>query len=404
MAFADDIQTSPKELYEIAADLENPRFGVRESASRRLKLAGKSALPVLKSTIETGSLESVSRSLEILRLIHLRSNQQVSHEASAIIHSLSDLTTNATSQRTIDTIALVRNRWAQSAKQQLQELGVDFKYRSFVTVTIEKEWAGTDRDLRLLQYISGLGTLNISKSPIRDNGLPEIATLPDLQTLRVRIQGSGLIHLRHLPSLTFLSLKYSQLAPDALAGLTGCEKLQSLGLDDTNVTDAAIACLPTLPNLRDLWLNGTRVTHRGLAQVKRMPKIRKLILTGLDLKGPGLFHLTEMPTLEYISLKHSTCDDSCLRAISRLTQVKSLGLDDTQVTDAGMAQLDTLTFSLETLWLTNDNISDESIQHLEKLVAMKQLYLTGTQVTPQGLAEIRNSLPDCRVTFEPSSK
>jgi Leucine-rich repeat (LRR) protein len=397
---AEKLSTSSAALASAIDDLSSPRFSTRESATRRIRESGLEAIPLLKAAVAAGGLETVSRGMSILHHFHLEGDDQLSRSAFQAIRRNRELSPDEHSPQTAHTIRHLWLKWERKAKTLLKQRGAKNSQSNWIKITIDEDWNGDDRDLRLLHYVSNLGTLNASESSISDIGLEKLCHLPDLHTLRVNVRGSGLVHLRHLPSLTFLSLKTSQLDEGVLAGLAGCERLQSLGLDDTNVTDADLEKLPVLPELRDVWLNRSLVCDDGLAHVARLPKLRKLILTGINLEGPGLAHLAKIPSLEYISLKHTRCNASCMPLIGQLTQVTSLGLDDTPVTDAGMEHIESLAANLDTLWLTNAKISDRSAKHLKKLVNLNRLYLSGTNLTRKSVSDLRLAMPHCKITFE----
>jgi hypothetical protein len=74
-------------------------------------------------------------------------------------------------------------------------------------------------------------------------------------------------------------------------------------------------------------------------------------------------------------------------------------LADTQVSDAGLERLKTLT-NLPELYLMNTLVSDGGLKHLHGLTGLQKLYLTGTKVTAAGVAELQKALPKCRITTQ----
>ena len=65
--------------------------------------------------------------------------------------------------------------------------------------------------------------------------------------------------------------------------------------------------------------------------------------------------------------------------LKELTNLKSLGLSDTQFTGAGL-------------------------EHLEKLANLEALYLETTQVTDEGVKPLQQALPSCKIFRHPSRK
>ncbi|NND98445.1 MAG: hypothetical protein HKN47_14085 [Pirellulaceae bacterium] len=386
-----------EQLAQWISDLESPAFHRRQAASRHLSSAGPAAIPALKDAVQSGSLESIARSLSILRDFHLADQPGRSAAARDALAEIRIRSAKKSSNRSVAAIRQIESIWQDDAVRRLSMLGAKFSNREGVTIDLGKGWTGDDQDLKHFSYIRGLRTLNMADSSVNDDALMHLSTLASVNTVRINVGGPGLVHLRNMPSLTFLSLKGSELDAGALKFLNGCDKLQNLGLDETNVTDDDLSHLAPLPQLRNLWLNRTRVTDAGLPHLKKHAEIRKIILTGLNIRGPGLEHLVDLKNLEYLSLQHASCDDACMPYIGKLTHLKTIGLDDTNVTDAGMSYVTTLTTNLDALWLTNTQVSDESVAHLKQLVTAQRIVLSGTPITRNGVNELRRALPACKI-------
>ena len=69
----------------------------------------------------------------------------------------------------------------------------------------------------------------------------------------------------------------------------------------------------------------------------------------------------------------------------------------TRITDAGLAHLVGLT-NLQTLNLSDCyQITDAGLVHLKGLTNLKTLVLMQTQITDAGVAELKQALPKCRL-------
>ena len=53
--------------------------------------------------------------------------------------------------------------------------------------------------------------------------------------------------------------------------------------------------------------------------------------------------------------------------------------------------------NLETLTLNSTQISDAGLVHLKDLTNLRYLGLNGTQITDAGLAELQQALPSCEI-------
>ena len=98
-----------------------------------------------------------------------------------------------------------------------------------------------------------------------------------------------------------------------MANLKGLTQLGSLGLQETQVTDAGVG-------------NPPRLAPTGIARPGRNAGDRRR--AGVNLQG-----LTKLRTLD---LGKTKITDAGLANLKGLTQLGSLGLQETQVTDAGV--------------------------------------------------------------------
>jgi hypothetical protein len=80
-----------------------------------------------------------------------------------------------------------------------------------------------------------------------------------------------------------------------------------------------------------------------------------------------------------------------------MTRLRELDLNDTKITDAGLAKLAKIG-TLEALRLKNTAITDEGFrEHLLPLAGLRELDLRGTKVTGATAREWRAAKPDRRV-------
>ena len=83
--------------------------------------------------------------------------------------------------------------------------------------------------------------------------------------------------------------------------------------------------------------------------------------------------------------------------MAKLQQLTSLGLGENNITDVGIkevAKLKKLT-SLDLAFCLK--ITDVSLKEVAKLKKLKALFLDETQVTKAGLAQLQKALPNCKI-------
>jgi Leucine Rich Repeat (LRR) protein len=128
--------------------------------------------------------------------------------------------------------------------------------------------------------------------------------------------------------------------------------------------NAVMAQVGKLDRLETLYLEWTHVTDAGLANAMGLRKLKVLVLCDTDVTDAGLAHM------------------------QGLVSLRMLDLTNTAITDAGLVHLTGLS-SLRELALENDDITDHGLMHLKKLTGLESLYLRGTKVTDIGLEQLR---------------
>ena len=118
--------------------------------------------------------------------------------------------------------------------------------------------------------------LNVAKQ-FKDDGLAPLAPIADkitsLDLARTSVTDAGLKAVSAMKNLKELRLDNTGITDAGLDQLKGLTKLEYLNLYGTKVTDAGVIKLAALPALKSLYLWQTGVTKKGFAQLKgKMPK------------------------------------------------------------------------------------------------------------------------------------
>jgi Leucine-rich repeat (LRR) protein len=103
-----------------------------------------------------------------------------------------------------------------------------------------------------------------------------------------------------------------------------------------------------------------------------------------------------MGRVEVLWLCDTDIGDEGLRRLARLPKLRALFIDNTRITDAGLAYLETL--SLRRLGLNSTAISDASIPQLAKLRNLERLDVEGAGLTEAGLSRLAAALPNCQIS------
>ncbi|TKJ39875.1 hypothetical protein CEE36_10105 [candidate division TA06 bacterium B3_TA06] len=86
------------------------------------------------------------------------------------------------------------------------------------------------------------------------------------------------------------------------------------------------------------------------------------------------------------------------RGLKQVTEIADLYLYIEGVRDAELWFLRNFN-KLKGLWIESDSITDAGLKHLAKLSGLRTLDLYETEVSEEGVAELREALPECKITF-----
>ncbi|XP_026148300.1 uncharacterized protein LOC113121753 isoform X2 [Mastacembelus armatus] len=254
----------------------------------------------------------------------------------------------------------------------------------------------TNELLRQLRAFTALKHLSLVSSPlITDSGLSILSSLVKLQYLNLascnKLTDSCLQHITGLKNLCFLSLDqtkvtdtgmvlYVQSAPSCLA---------QLSLNQTAVTEATLVVLPTyVPQLRLLSIKQTKVAD--VSALAELSNLQTLYLDGTCVTEASLKYLATLPVLSSLSLARIPVADGnhALQIISglKLTHLTLPGRHC--VNDSGMSSLSDLSLLTELDLTGYTQVTDQGVKQLSTLTRLKKLSLSNTQATDAGLPSL----------------
>ncbi len=117
----------------------------------------------------------------------------------------------------------------------------------------------------------------------------------------------------------------------------------------------------------------------------RLTDLETLNLSYTYITDAGLSQLVGLRKLTELRLQGTDVGDSGMEHVGKLTQLRVLHLNYTQVTDAGLVHLRHLK-NLEQLLIWGTQIGDAGVAHLTSLKQLRVLILFETQVTDEGIA------------------
>lgn len=118
-------------------------------------------------------------------------------------------------------------------------------------------------------------------------------------------------------------------------------------------------------------LDSPRANDAILAEVRRLPAVRRLFISGTTITSDGLEVLKDMPSLRQLYIQ-GAIDDESMEYVAAIPQLEVLDIQDARVTDTGLL-------------------------HLSGNLKLRRLAIFNTDVTDAGLAELQQALSDCEI-------
>eukprot|EP00042_Codosiga_hollandica_P053682 m.708749 g.708749 ORF g.708749 m.708749 type:complete len:788 (-) comp58748_c0_seq4:73-2436(-) len=170
------------------------------------------------------------------------------------------------------------------------------------------------------------------------------------------------------------------------------------------LTKEAITAISHLKRLSLLDLQSCRLSDSIFPAVMRLEQLQHLVLDNLDISDAGLSRLLTRPVgLQLISLSLNGCSqvsDASLRHIGKLTGLQSLGLAESQIRD--LSSLANLT-NLRSLNICGTAVTDAELVRLAPLHQLQELKIKGVAVSATSFRALGPSLKRLTTILLPSN-
>lgn len=280
---------------------------------------------------------------------------------------------------------------------KLEELGAILEKNddgTFVVVRLDENTKVRNSDMRLIEGVPFVETFSANQTAITDAGLKRLAPCRDIRELSLMgnpmLTGSGFEELQKLDKIESLALEGTAMSNSAMAHLKDKSALTLLNLSSTRVGDRGLGYIENLTNLEVLVLHGCGgVTDAGLKHLSKMTKLEWLVLSQTGVAGEGLNDLKTLAALKHLLLAGTRVTNDGLAGLQHLPQLEELSLDfATKITSDGMQHLKGLK-NLKILGLWETYVGDDGLEQLKGLTGLEQLNLSQTEITDAGLAHLQ---------------
>ena len=181
--------------------------------------------------------------------------------------------------------------------------------------------------------------------------------------------------------------------------LLSLHDLRKVNLQNTKVTWRGIAEIAArLTQVTSLAVGGEGTDPAELGVLSGMAQLEELDLGGVKTTDEEILHLRSLRSLRTLRLS-DWCGDKGLEALRTLSNMETLVLYDSHVTDGGLSSLESMKrlTSLDLRW--SSAITDAGIGAIGRCKSLRSLRLTGTGVSPAGVARLRKLLPGCQIEY-----
>lgn len=242
----------------------------------------------------------------------------------------------------------------------------------------------------------------LSGRRFRDDHLKQVAKFPELDTLVIdeaQVTDAGLAHVKGAKELVELVAAGLPITDAGMKVLQNFSALKRLNLSSCRrITAGGMQNLAGLRNLEELNLQDTTIADQGLAHLSKLVRLKSLNLEGIRVGDAGVAHLKTLTALRTLNLYGAQITDRGLEDLKQLKNLEELNLSYCRkITDGGLEHVGAME-NLTSLELTGCILlSDRGLAHLHKLKKLRVLDLKLTRVTAGGTRALKTALPNLRL-------
>ncbi|MCA9126219.1 MAG: hypothetical protein KDB22_04000 [Planctomycetales bacterium] len=326
------------------------------------------------------------------------------------------------------------------AKAMIESVGGSFSIDGAghaVQVDLRNCWL-TDVDVHQLGALTALQDLDLSYTKISDQALEGLASLENVRSLNLRyaeyISDIGIAHLKHWQNAEYLNVHGTKVTSSVFEHIASWHRLKFLDVAHSRVSDELFESLSDLNRLESFAFGGNKMSGTALPLLKSLPSLRALDVGSSQRTDSGLWsvsitdanvsNLAQLVWLEDLRLNETTLSNRGLATLAAsLRELHTLDLSETRISSSGLAALSALPKlrilkitglpgidesaaerlldlrQLEVLDLTLSNIGAAGVAKLSGHPNLKRLFLGGVDLTQEQLEAMRRAMPDCEISW-----
>jgi len=256
-----------------------------------------------------------------------------------------------------------------------------------------------------------LGDTWVNDAEVLD--LLRFSKLARLDLSHTRISDEGLLSLKPAGQIEDLNLLYAELITDlGMNAIKGWRRLKRLNVRGTRISDDTLLIVSELGQLESLDLANTRITDNGLESLASLTRLKHLVLGRAQISESAMEMLRVLSTLESLDLSgparnqrgkaSGAMQDSLVSAIAGLQELRVLKLGYSDIDARGLHSLAALE-KVEKLGLECcPRVDDKGLGELAAWKSLKFLDIQETKVTQAGIAALQAARPGIRILSGPA--
>jgi Leucine-rich repeat (LRR) protein len=291
----------------------------------------------------------------------------------------------------------------ESKLRRLSAVGFEAIQRCTSLKGLELYCEFTDSDLQALRWLPELEVMVLAGCSVSGSGLKgDFPNLRQFVSCH-DFTDEGVKQLRNFPELEEIQLRGAHITNAALPWLADLKKITRLDLEDLNITEAALASivktsvrilvLPARFKLSDVGIESIS----KFRQLERFGELERPFGTdefyrmGADIKisSNGYARIACAPSLKTLTLLSGDIDDLQALAIAHLSTLTDFCLSSSNISNIGLSFLYEGLVNLESLHLKEVHLDSSSIKALSKLTKLRRLILQECELTDSDVMALR---------------
>jgi internalin A len=259
-----------------------------------------------------------------------------------------------------------------------------------VAVNLRGAWVD-DVEMIDIARLPKLQRLDLSHTRITDEGMLHLKPASQIEDLNLYyaewVTDQGMMAIKNWKKLKRLNVRGTRISNGTLEIVSHMPQLEALDISNTQITDNGMDMLITLTSLKELSLGQGRVRAGDLGFLRVLTTLTSLDIGGAqptppDMGGRKIEHPPAPPLPE-----------NTIKAMAELKELRVLKMGSTGVSTADLKALSVLQ-NVEELGLEQcPRVDDAALAELLRWKSLKYLDLQDTKVTEQGVAALRKTKP-----------